>query len=495
MTTDSRDSKSSPTSTPSYIAYLKEHLSASSFTETIVDIDSTNETTPLLNQGDESCDDAGGEFKIKSVDKRPDFWHSLFNIVNLLIGVGLLSLPYVLKTSGWIIGLTLITSYALITNYTAKTLAKCLTKTNSEDYIHLAYTTFGYPGRLLLSVILIIELFASTVAFNVLIGDTLNALVPGVDKNWLLVVVFCLILLPSSWTDNLKILGYGSILGLMGSIFLLVILFYNGLNKFEKPGSLIEVQDTRLWPENWLEVPVNFGAIIFCFSGHAVFPDVYRQMKKPQQYNRLINVTYTFCTLWFLVIACTGYLMFGDFTLEELTLNLSQEPTYSPILNQILLIIMIILPITKYSLLLNPVSRCFEKLLIEPYLFPSSSALSSSSASLSLSHSASSTATTPSSLSPSTASTRFVYLMLRTLLRSVISLSTLVIAILFPSFHSVIGFIGALLSFFLCFVAPAACYLRCFGDELKWKEWCLNWGILWLGIVSGVAGCIGPFIV
>lgn len=179
----------------------------------------------------------------------------------------------------------------------------------------------------------------------------------------------------------------------------------------------------------------------------------------------------------------------------ELTLNLSQEPTYSPILNQILLIIMIILPITKYSLLLNPVSRCFEKLLIEPYLFPSSSALSSSSASLSLSHSASSTATTPSSLSPSTASTRFVYLMLRTLLRSVISLSTLVIAILFPSFHSVIGFIGALLSFFLCFVAPAACYLRCFGDELKWKEWCLNWGILWLGIVSGVAGCIGPFIV
>ena len=51
---------------------------------------------------------------------------SIFNAVNILMGIGILSLPYALKLTGWIIGITLMVLFALATRYTAITVKKCL---------------------------------------------------------------------------------------------------------------------------------------------------------------------------------------------------------------------------------------------------------------------------------------------------------------------------------------------------------------------------------
>lgn len=51
---------------------------------------------------------------------------SIFNAVNILMGIGILSLPYALKLTGWIIGLALIILFSLATRHTAMTVKKCL---------------------------------------------------------------------------------------------------------------------------------------------------------------------------------------------------------------------------------------------------------------------------------------------------------------------------------------------------------------------------------
>jgi hypothetical protein len=68
---------------------------------------------------------------------------SIFNAVNILMGIGILSLPYALKITGWIVGITLMVLFSLATRHTAMTVKKCL---DVQVPLHLPYDecrTFG----------------------------------------------------------------------------------------------------------------------------------------------------------------------------------------------------------------------------------------------------------------------------------------------------------------------------------------------------------------
>jgi vesicular inhibitory amino acid transporter len=51
---------------------------------------------------------------------------TLINSINILIGIALLSFPLALKNAGWLFGGILLTFTCLLTNYTAKIIARCL---------------------------------------------------------------------------------------------------------------------------------------------------------------------------------------------------------------------------------------------------------------------------------------------------------------------------------------------------------------------------------
>lgn len=60
----------------------------------------------------------------ESSEGNSGYHQALFNCVNILMGVGILSIPYSLKEGGWA-SLGVLTLLALCTNYTGKILAKC----------------------------------------------------------------------------------------------------------------------------------------------------------------------------------------------------------------------------------------------------------------------------------------------------------------------------------------------------------------------------------
>lgn len=70
---------------------------------------------------------------------------TVFNSVNTLIGVGLLSLPLALRHAGWVIGLIFLCFAAIVTSYTAKLLSVCLEVDQSLiTYADLAYVSFDH---------------------------------------------------------------------------------------------------------------------------------------------------------------------------------------------------------------------------------------------------------------------------------------------------------------------------------------------------------------
>ena len=139
---------------------------------------------------------------------------TIFNSVNVLIGVGLLTLPLALKYSGWVIGIVFLTWAAIVTSYTAKLLAKCLdVDTSLITFADLAFVSFGNKARIAVSLLFSLELLAACVALVVLFADSMDALIPGWDvMQWK--IVCGLILIPLSFLP-LRFLSFTSILGVM----------------------------------------------------------------------------------------------------------------------------------------------------------------------------------------------------------------------------------------------------------------------------------------
>lgn len=138
---------------------------------------------------------------------------TVFNSTNVLIGVGLLSLPMGIKYSGWICGMVFLLLSAIVTSYTAKLLAKCMDcDPTLITFADLAYVSYGQKARIATSVLFTLELLAACVALVVLFADTLDLLIPGVGViQW---KILCGILLIPLNFAPLRLLSFSSVIGI-----------------------------------------------------------------------------------------------------------------------------------------------------------------------------------------------------------------------------------------------------------------------------------------
>lgn len=70
-----------------------------------------------------------------------------------------------------------------------------------------------------------------------------------------------------------------------------------------------------------MSVPMSFGLIMAGFAGHAVFPTIYRDMKSPKQFKKMVNYTYIVTASVYMTVAACGYYMFGSETMQEVRIN------------------------------------------------------------------------------------------------------------------------------------------------------------------------------
>ena len=151
---------------------------------------------------------------VLAVEGQSTLPQTVFNSTNVLIGVGLLSLPMGIKYAGWICGMTALFLYAVVTGWTAKILARCMDLDPTLiTFSDLAFISFGRNARIATSVLFTLELVAANVALIVLFADSLDLLIP----NFLTVTgwkMFCaVILMPLNFLP-LRLLSFTSIIGI-----------------------------------------------------------------------------------------------------------------------------------------------------------------------------------------------------------------------------------------------------------------------------------------
>lgn len=391
---------------------------------------------------------------------------TVFNSINVLIGVGILALPLAVRYAGWVLGLGFLTFAAIVTAYTAKLLAKCLdTNPASTTYGDIAFLALGSWGRALIETIFIMELTAANVALIILFADSLHSLVPAVSVlYWKIILAVGLVPLnfvPFSALSVTSILGIGCVMGI------LTLVLTDGIIKPHSPGSIREVATTYAFPANINTIPLSLGLYMAPWGGHSVFPAIYKDMRHPRKYGKAVNTSYMFVFALNLFMAVVGYLMFGELTRDEVTSNILTSKAYPAVISIIIVVFIAIIPITKMPLSSRPVMDTMNKKFMIDLRQMDAKARAYSQKSLS--HRAG---------------------------RASIAVGTnilqLVVSIAFPDFDSIMALMGSAFCFTICVILPVTFYLKIFwgSDEIKLPEKILCFALIAICTVLAVMGTV-----
>jgi len=350
---------------------------------------------------------------------------TLFNAVNTLMGVGMLSLPFGMKLAGWYCGTIIIIATSMSCCFTVIILGRIIKlHPHLKTYGDIAHA-YGGPGfSYFVTCVFSVDLLGACLSLILLFADSFINLVPGISsaafKTMVVSAVFILSFLP------LSILSMISLCGIVCTFSIIVVIAICGLITHTTPGSLFVPEVTNLYPTNFNSLMLSLGLFMAPWGGHPIFPELYRDMRHPSKYSGCCKASFATTFAFDYTIAVLGFLMFGIFCEDSIIKNLMTNENYPTWVNPLICIFMGLLPLTKLPLVTKPIITVFENVMgIQ----------------------------TMSEKSFQKISARFAFFVF-----------LLTVSLLFNSFGQVVSFLGSAICFTICLIFPLLFYLHFFKE-------------------------------
>jgi vesicular inhibitory amino acid transporter len=401
-------------------------------------------------------------------------------LANILMGVGMLGLPYIFKSAGWVGGFFVTLSFSSVAYRTSILLGRELNgdprptdvfddnakspavrmRKPIRSFPDIAREAFGQGGTIVLSFVLYFELFSCLCIFFVTLGDHLHTLFPMISITKHMIYASFGLAVPTALLRTPRLLSYLSAVGTFATACVVSTVagsaIYSGdVSETVAQNRGIDMGSTpthKLWETSGL--PLAFGLIAYTFSGHAIIPSIYSSMARPQDYEKMIGFTFAGVTLCCLIVAVSGYYMFGNLVDDQITLSLERYSGPDNIIMKVVTWLMILTAFSKFTLTAFPLALGLEEI-VAPVI-------------------------------PNDRVMEFVSSLIKLLLIG----SSLAVAIFVPSFSILCSLVGLICTMIVSVIFPAAAHLKMFGSHISLWEKLLDWLFILAGLFMAVIGTI-----
>lgn len=204
---------------------------------------SADEETPLsLSPAPRASTDNEEEVEVLKKERSPwlDLASGTLNLVNTIIGGGLLALPFAVKSCGVVLGIGLIVAFFFMSVYTGRLIVRCAMPpiNGGLSYAALARASFGHRGEILVEVFIILFTLGAIVGYLVILGDVLTPyinLLFAIDRRLVVLFFGLFICFPLSTLRKMSMLRFTSFAGLFFIVYLVILISVSSIVGFDAP--------------------------------------------------------------------------------------------------------------------------------------------------------------------------------------------------------------------------------------------------------------------
>lgn len=300
------------------------------------------------------------------------FTTSLF-IVADMAGGGVVAMPVAMLQSGSLAGLMIILVLCITFCYTAHILSEnwLILRERWSDYDEhcrkpypeMAYRAMGSRARTLCSSSLNAMLFGVSVVYLLLSSHIINDVVSSVTgKNigfCIMLLIVALMLWPITLLKSPQDFWWAIVVAMLTTLLSVILIIAGTVVDYPVCGTYSEGQEVTL-----SSIILSLGTFMFGFGGHAVFPTIQHDMKRPRLFTQSAIVAFFIVALMYTPISIFGYITYGN-SLEDSIINSIQTNWMQQAAN-IFIAIHCILTLT---IVINPLNQEVEHFFKIPHSF------------------------------------------------------------------------------------------------------------------------------
>ncbi|XP_051251837.1 probable sodium-coupled neutral amino acid transporter 6 [Dicentrarchus labrax] len=302
-----------------------------------------SETTPLLTNG-----------SVQTRAKGASFASSVFNLINAIMGSGILGLAYAMASTGIVGFCILLIVVSTLAAYSIHLLLTLCDQTGINSYEDLGGRALQKPGKVMVGIAILIQNIGAMSSYLFILKSELPAAIDSFlstdstgnawyeDGRLLLILVTLCVVLPLSILPKIGFLGYTSSIAFFFMLYFAVVIVVkkwsipcplpHNVTTLSGTFQISNSSDSECTPKLFVISSKSAYAIptmAFSFLCHTAILPIYCELDRPtkSRMQNVTNVSIGLSFLLYLISAVFGYLTFYAHVNSELLLGYD---TYMP---------------------------------------------------------------------------------------------------------------------------------------------------------------------